>query len=533
MSDKLSGKTAARTDLWNAERLVDLHGDDLRWVGAWHRGLAWDGARFAIDDVGLWPHAAAETARVMFDEAVTELREAIAREDADRAKVAKAAVAWAAKSQGANRLSAMCQVARTMPRVVVAHERLDSNPMLFNVRNGTVDLSTGRLRQHRREDLLTKVAPVTYDAEAQCPTWDASVLRWMGGDASLVEYLSRIIGYALTGVVTEHVFAFFFGAGANGKSTFLATMHAMFGDYASPAPRGLLFRSRGERHPTELASLHGRRFVTCSETEEGQAFDEALTKDITGGDPIECRRMREDFWTYQPTHKLFLAGNHKPTVRGDDEGIWRRIRLVPWTVTIPEGERDPELPAKLRAELPGILMWALRGCMAWQADGLETPAVVRDATAAYREENDTLGEFFRLMVVFDAGATIARKVLREAYETHCADNGAEPFGAKRFAGRLREHGVKETTVRLGDRVVDGWKGARLATETERLTAAAWGSRARRDIGTCSEQIPYQPFDRARVGANREVTTTSHYVPTSDQRGEFQRDLDELGVGGAK
>jgi len=235
----------------------------------------------------------------------------------------------------------------------------------------------------------------------------------------MVEYLQRLAGYALTGDIREHVLAFFFGKGANGKSTFLRTLLTILGDYASPAPRGLLFRSRGERHPTELASLFGRRFVTCSEIEDGQAFDEALTKDLTGGDPIECRRMREDFWSFEPTHKLFVAGNHKPSVRGDDEGIWRRMRLVPWLVTFAANEQDKRLVEKLLTESPGIVAWCVRGCLDWQSNGLAEPATVRKATDEYREESDALGEFFRLHAVFDAAARVARKDLREAYAGYC------------------------------------------------------------------------------------------------------------------
>jgi putative DNA primase/helicase len=249
------------------------------------------------------------------------------------------------------------------------------------------------------------------------------------------------------------------------------------GDYATPAPRGLLFRSRGERHPTELASLHGRRFVTCSEIEDGQAFDEALTKDLTGGDPIECRRMREDFWLYWPTHKLWIAGNHKPFVMGDDEGIWRRMRLVPWTVMIPEGERDPELGAKLRAELPGILNRAIKGCLEWRSSGLESPAAVVAATRAYRTESDALGEFLRVYCAFQPGERVARKALRLVYETWCQESGSEPLGARRFAARLRERGVTDACVRTQDGPRDGWEGVRFSTDAERVAALSWGTQA--------------------------------------------------------
>jgi putative DNA primase/helicase len=426
----------------------------------------------------------------------------------------------------------MIDVAKSFSSIALGHDNLDTDPWLLNVDNGTIDLRTGLMREHRRDDLITKMALVIFDPNAKAPTWDAFLDRAMGGSQDLVSYLQRMIGYSLTGAILEHVVAFMFGGGANGKSTLLAAIHAMLGDYATPAPRGLLFRSRNERHPTALATLHGRRFVTCSEIEEGQAFDEALVKDLTGGDPIECRRMREDFWSFTPSHKLFLAGNHKPTVRGDDEGIWRRIRLVPWIITIPESERDTNLPSKLRAELPGILAWAVRGCMAWQSNGLDEPAAVKLATSKYREESDTLGEFFRLRAVFEAGATIARKDLREAYQAHCQENGAEPFGAKRFAGRLREGGVTETSVRKGVSVVDGWRGVRLMTDAERAAAAAWRE-ARRDEGTCSEQIP-QSRDHTRTCevTSRDPPPTGPDVPTDDDEPAFGAWLASQGVGGA-
>jgi putative DNA primase/helicase len=507
--------TAERTDVRNSEALVSLHSDRLRYVSTWGKWLRWTDNRWQLDESCAVQEAAKDTARALYDEAIEEAR--LARGDKDAMAHAQASLAWATKSQGAPRVAAMVTLARSSPSIAVKHDQLDADCWALNVSNGTIDLRSGDLRSHCRDNLITKLAPVVFDPSAACPTWDAFLSRAMGNDVESVHYLARMVGYALTGDVREHVLAFFFGGGANGKSTFLSTLHAMLGDYATPAPRGLLFRAHGERHPTELASLHGRRFVTCSEIEDGQAFDEALIKDLTGGDPIECRRMREDFWCYQPTHKLFLAGNHRPAVRGDDEGIWRRMRLVPWTVTIPEGERDPSLPDKFRAELPGILAWAVRGCLDWQRRGLDATEAVKRATADYREENDTLGEFFRLRLIFEAGATIVRKELREAYETHCTDNGAEPFGARRFSSRLRERGVTKTGVRRGMHVLDGWRGVRLATDAERAASTAWGA-DRRDVGTCSEQFLYQRQTPAHEAANRKSVTTSPNVTTGNTEG---------------
>jgi putative DNA primase/helicase len=462
----------AWTDSGNAERLVALHGADLRFVRTWNRWLAWNGRQWC-DDSGAVYRAAKATARAMLQDA--------AKIDDDAKRVA--AVKFATKSESRGAIEAMVGLARHEVDVAVKHEQLDADRMLLNCKNGTIDLRTGQLRAHRREDLLTKIAGTSFAANAVCPTWERFVARVMGGDRDMAAYLQRLAGYALTGDIREHILAFFYGGGANGKSTFLKTLHSVLGDYASPAPRGLLFRSRGERHPTELASLHGRRFVTSSEVGEGQAFDEALVKDLTGGDPIECRRMKEDFWSFEPTHKLFVAGNHKPTVRGDDDGIWRRMRLVPWLVTFAENEQDKTLPERLLDEAPGILAWSVRGCLNWLSDGLAEPDAVRRATKAYREESDDLGEFLLLRTAFDAEGRVTRKELREAYESHCKENGAPPLGAKRFAGRLREHGVEGCSVRRGSSVVDGWKGIRLATDAERIAASKWGRSA---VETCRE-----------------------------------------------
>lgn len=467
------GITADLTDVYNAEKLLELHGTDLRWVGTWGKGLAWDGRRWTQDNEGHWPRAAVKTSRVIVAEAIA----AVARDVAigGDARVQRKQLAEAITSQRSARITAMQQVARSHVNIILHHDRLDADPDLLCVQNGTIDLRTGRLRDSRREDLGTRVCPVAYDPEAKCPTWDAFLLRSMGGDQGLVDYLHRLIGYSMTGGVGEHVLIFLYGKGANGKSTFLSTIHALLGDYATPAPRGLLFQSRGERHPTELATLYGRRFVTCSEIEDGQVFDEALTKDLTGGDPIECRRMREDFWTYCPTHKLWIAGNHKPFVKGDDEGIWRRMRLIPWTIMIPEAERDTSLPEKLRAELPGILARAVQGCIDWRKNGLESPEAVLAATKAYRAESDAVGEFLRVYCVFEPHAKIARKALRESYESWCKDAGSEPLGARRFASRLRDRGVSDTGVATPSGPRDGWAGVRLASDAERQAALTWGN----------------------------------------------------------
>ncbi|MBK6694812.1 MAG: hypothetical protein IPG50_21775 [Myxococcales bacterium] len=309
----MSRLTIEGTDLRNAERFVELHGADVRHVAKWSRWLVYDGRRWRLDETDAALRLAADTARTMASDARGAVTAAMAEleqvgRDDDKAKrraekrhrSAEDGWKWALKSQAAPRLHAMVDLARADEAVAVTHDRLDADPWLLNVANGTLDLRSGKLRAHSRDDLITKLSPVAYDPRAKCPAWDAFLGRAMGANAGMIAFLRRMAGYALTGVIREHVLGFLFGGGANGKSTYIATTRAMMGDYAVTAPRGLLFRSRGERHPTELTVLFGARFVACAEIEEGRAFDEGLVKDLTGGDEISARRMSEDFWSFAP-----------------------------------------------------------------------------------------------------------------------------------------------------------------------------------------------------------------------------------------
>jgi putative DNA primase/helicase len=452
-----------QTDLANAARLVAMHGEDLRFVPSWGRWLVWDGSRWADDDACRVPGMCAEVSRAVMREATDALRAS------GGSKAAEGFYRFAKASQDARRLASMQTLARGLPGVSVDHSKLDPDPWALNVANGILDLRTGELMPHDRAALVTKMAGAEYDPAATCPRWDAFLRRAMGGNDALVGYLQRLVGYSLTGIIGEHVLAFLEGSGANGKSTFVNVVFGLLGSYACRAPRGLLFREQNAKHETGLTVLHGARFATCAEIDEGASFDEALVKDLTGGDPIAARRMREDFWTFQPTHKLWIAGNHRPRVRGADDGIWRRIRLVPWAVTVPEHERDPNLPAALRDELPGILAWAVRGCLEWQRAGLSEPETVREATAAYRAESDTFGQFLRERCVLESGARVARKELREEYEEWSREIGAHPLGARSLAERLRQLNVKSGSVRLGTKPVDGWVGVRLRSAYDRGT----------------------------------------------------------------
>lgn len=444
--------TFALTDTGNAERFAAQHRDKARYVGAWKTWMVWDGRRWQRDDRNAVGLLAKQTARSLDDEVSAE-------PDDDRRKLLRKHAAESESRAGRENMVALARA-----ELAAAPEDFDRDPWALNVTNGTIDLRTGELRPHQREDMLTKLAPVDFDPDATAPRWDAFLDRAMGSNPALVGYLQRIIGYALAGSTREHVLVFSHGTGDNGKSVFHRTIADLLGDYGSKAPRGLLYQSKNERHPTELADLFNARFVLCPEVARGQRFDEGLVKDLVGEDKIKARRMHQDFWEFTPTHKLFICGNHKPVITGTDHGIWRRIRLVPWNVTIPPEEKDRGLLDKLRAELSGILAWAVRGCLAWQRDGLGEPSEVGEATEAYREESNPLAEFLASRCTFEPGAKMSRRALRAAYEVWARENGAEPIGARRFADALRDRGVSDGgTIREPGFATpaDAWRGIRL------------------------------------------------------------------------
>ena len=441
------------TDFGNAERLAHHAGQDLRYCHEWARWLVWTGTRWEIDRAGLIRRRAKKAIRQIYAEAAS-----VADEEA-RKEIAK----WAMRSEAKTRVDAMTDLAQSEHGIPVLTEELDSNPWLLNVTNGALDLQTGQLKPHRREDLCTKQTPIGYDPGARCPTWLAFLDTIMAGNRDMIDFLQRAIGYSLTGLVSEQVLFFAYGTGANGKSTFAETLAALLGDYAQKAPRGLLTMKPGmtDGVPNDVARLPGARFVVSNEVEEGRRLAEAQVKDLTGGDTLTARFMRGEFFEFKPTHKLWIYGNHKPVVRGTDEGIWRRIRLIPFDVTIPGDKQDHRLPDKLRGELPGILAWAMQGCLEWQRAGLGTPAEVKTATEAYRAEMDVIAEFLADSCVMTPNAEITLAALYDAYKLWCESSGERALSKIAFGRRLKERGIDQgTSGRMKDRV---WLGVGLLT----------------------------------------------------------------------
>jgi putative DNA primase/helicase len=421
-------------DIGNGERFTARHGADVRYdhsTGAW---FIWTGTHLRRDDDGAIMRLAKTTARSIYEEAATAAR---AGNDEAAGHVAR----WARTSAGDARLRAMLNQARVALPIAVTHDRFNAHPLLLNVQNGTIDLETCRLMPHDRADLLTYVLPVAYDPDAPSPMWCAFIDRITGGNSALAGYLARAVGYTLSGSTAAQCLFFLYGRGANGKSTFVETIMALMGDLADKARAAVLMQDERERVPNEIAALAGRRLVVASELADGGRLNEGLVKDLTGGDTMSARFLYGEPFTFKPAFKLWLYGNHKPTITGTDDGIWRRVQLIPFTVQIPESERDPALPAKLRAELPGILAWAMRGWQEYQRDGLGMPAAVTQATADYRAESDTLGLFLAECCHMAEGATARGAELYTAYLTWAERGGLRrPLSNVRFSRALGERG---------------------------------------------------------------------------------------------
>jgi putative DNA primase/helicase len=441
------------TDYGNAERLAARHGGDLRYCHPSGQWLVWDGCRWRPDDTGEVMRRAKDTVRAIYAEAAGIVD--------DEAR--KAIAGWARTSESGFRLHTMAQLAQSEPGLFVRPDELDADPWLLTVANGTLDLRSGTLRPHDPADLLTRLAPVPYDPHAAAPTWDAFLQRILTGSRELTEFLQRAVGYALSGDTREQVLFILHGTGANGKSTLLTTLAHLLGDYAQSTPSESLMIKRPGAVPSDLARLRGTRLVIAVEAEEGERLAESLVKQMAGGDRIAARFLHHEGFEFTPAFKLFLATNHNPLIRGTDLATWRRIRRIPFAVSIPEAEQDRTLPDKLRAELPGILAWAVRGCQAWQRDGLGLPPEVQRATADYRLEMDVLANFLEDCCLLKPAAQVTAQALYQAYAGWCQANAEPPLAKRTFGRRLKDRGFHPQKGTAGTRY---WLGIGLLHEPD-------------------------------------------------------------------
>lgn len=425
------------TDLVNAERFARDHQADVRFTP--ERGwMIYDGRRWAPDQSGEIMRRAKDTARRIFQE-ITD-----AKKPGDETAIFK----WARTSQGVERLKATLYLAQSEPGLPAHLSDFDSDPYLLNCLNGTLNLKTGQLHPHDRAQNITRLVPIEYDANADFKLWDKFLLRVMGGNVKMVDYLQRAFGFSLTGSTIEQCLFFLKGMGANGKSVLLEILKYLAGEYGlNTSTETLTLRQGGIRN--DIARLAGARVVTVNETAEGQRLNEPLIKDMTGGDHITARFLHREFFDFKPQFKLWIRGNHKPRITGTDDGVWRRVHLIPFDVQIPEAERDLDLLDKLKAEAPGILSWAVRGCLIWQKHGLQPPERVKAATCEYRAEMDMLGAFLDECCDVRDGFNISAKHLYMIYVRWSEQGGQQAQSKMRFGLALTERGFTKKRTEYG------------------------------------------------------------------------------------
>jgi putative DNA primase/helicase len=431
-------------DTGNADRMIALFGQDLRYSAIFRKWLVWDGRRWAKDEQdGRAMKLAKKTMTTFYQQTMGTPSEGLE-------KFAKSCLS---KTRIANCLFlADCEL-----RIHV--EDLDTHPYLLNCLNGTLDLKTGELHKHRREDYITKLVHHNYDPEAECPMFLKFLGEIMGvtpeasesdleGSDRLVDYLQKVMGYSLTGDVSEKAVFCLFGDGSNGKTTLLETVAFVIREYSTQVLIDtLMARKAGENNNTlaDLADLRGARFVTTSEGEEGQRLAEAKVKYLSAGmGKIRTARKYENFIEFDATHKIFLDSNYKPVVSGQDAAIWNRLKAIPFTVTISDEQKDEELPKKLQKEGEGVLAWMVKGCLRWKAEGLGAPPEIQESSKTWKEDMDPLRDFIEDSCWLGDELWVRSAALWNAYKKWADNNGERPFGRRRFGERLKVLGCKSS-----------------------------------------------------------------------------------------
>jgi putative DNA primase/helicase len=439
--DELPEGVEPSTDLAMAHRIARWHGADLRHcppLGGWY---AWDGRVWRRDEAEACRRTQAASVELM--RIAADAIEA-ARDDSARA-AATALLNTARKAQAEPAIRRALGLAKVLAPIACSPDAFDRDPWLLTCTNGTLDLRTGKLGSHVREHMITRRAGAAYDVDAPAPTWTGFVERILP-DAEVRAFVQRALGYSLTSDTGEQVMFIAHGAGANGKSTLLEAVRHVLGDYTVHVQTDTLMaigRPRGADN--DLMRLRGARFVTAIESGEGKRLDEQRIKSLTGGDTVAARLLYSEPVEFRPGGKIWLATNHRPEVTGTDHAIWRRLRLVPFEVTIPELERDPELPAKLRTELPGILVWMVRGCLEWQRISLSAPDAVKLATESWRADSDELARFIADCCVVSECLRWRSGDLYAAYKAWAsAEGNRDPLSSQAFGRRLTDAGHAET-----------------------------------------------------------------------------------------
>ncbi|MBQ0889610.1 DNA primase [Streptomyces sp. RM72] len=419
------------SDRGNAKLFVRLYANDYRHVPGlgWYR---WDSTRWQIDedDTVLW--------------AAGDLAENIAVQDDRGVFTAQALQKHRRRALSTTGINAMLTQARSAPGMVLNAARLDADPYALCTPDGIVDLRTGLITAPDPNKDFHSRSTAVGPQHVRAPRWERFLSDTFGDDAEgqeMIDYLQLLLGYSVTGDVGGQILPFLFGSGKNGKSVLLDVLMKLLGDYADAAPPGFLMAKPYEGHPTDLAELHGRRVIVCSEVKPGDKFDEARVKLLTGGDRIKARRMRQDFFSFEPTHKLWLLGNHRPEVGTGGFAFWRRMRLIPFERVVPDHRKIDNLADILVTEEgPGILGWLIDGARRYLAGDrdLTGPERVRIATTAYAETEDHTGRFYEERCVLGGELRAEQTALYSVYKSWCQNEGAPVMSSRAFAARTRE-----------------------------------------------------------------------------------------------
>ena len=473
-----------RTDMGNAQRLAHHHGEKFRFVPSWGEFLTWNGKHWSRDVEGVEMQGLSKaTVRGIKDEA----RWGCTGDDKKSKDRKKGLLSWATQSSTRSRIESAIKLVKSESGVVLDHADLDRSNWLFNCASGTVDLKTGKVKDHRPADLLTKMSRVRFDPKAKCPRWD-QFLQQVLPDKEVRDYLQRFVGYCLTGEVSERQFLLLYGSGKNGKSVLLKVLRLIFGPYAGTMEPGLLLSRDTEAHPTGVAALFGLRLAIASEVKQGRAFDEEAVKRMTGNDELSARRMREDWWSFWPTHKMIMALNDLPRVRDVTPSFWDRTSVIPFEVRIKDADEDQNLAVKLcQAEGPGIFRWCVDGCARWQAEGLRRPPIIADVVAEYREREDLVGRFIEERLSFGSGGVtvklakkdgsteqravkfeVTNEALAAEVRSWCEKyTGGYNFSDRTVGSRLQAAGA-EHVKNLGVDKIRGWRGVRIRLGSEQV-----------------------------------------------------------------
>lgn len=434
------------SDTGNATRFVKQHSKNIRFYHPWKQWLIWNGKKWAKDEVGKITEKATATVLSIYSEA----------EDADGKIERRQILNHALLSESHSKIKAMLELARSRRGIPVLPMDMDQNEWILPMNNCTIDLQTFKTKQHEKSDYNTKIINIDYNPDAKCPMWIKFITQMMDNNQDLANFLKRAVGYSLTGSTREQCIFILYGVGSNGKSTFIELINQVCGEYSSRVPPESLLSKRNDNTiNTDIARLVGSRLVTSMEGEEGKRLAESLIKQISGGDTITARFLYQDYFEYMPQFKLFYGTNHKPNITGTDHAIWRRIKLIPFAIKIPENEQDKDLIDKLTEELPGILNWALEGCKEWQKIGLNTPSEVTMATTEYREEMDILSEFLAICCVTGNGDFIHNKTLKKAHDIWCKLHNEKTMSHIQFSRKIEEKGfvkIKKETGRIWNNI---------------------------------------------------------------------------------